>query len=160
MTGAETVVQMLLAYDVQVIFGVPGDTSLSLYDALYHASGRIRHILARDERSAAFMADAYARLTHRPGVCECPSGAGALYSIPGIAEANASSIPVILLTSGISLSGEGKGTITELDHHKLFEPVTKWSTFLKLSDKIPETLRRAFRIATTGMPFVDITAMS
>jgi len=152
MTGAEAVVQMLLAYDVQVIFGVPGDTSLSLYDALYHASGRIRHILARDERSAAFMADAYARLTHRPGVCECPSGAGALYSIPGIAEANASSIPVILLTSGISLSGEGKGTITELDHHKLFEPVTKWSTFLKQPDKIPETLRRAFRIATTGRP--------
>lgn len=98
------------------------------------------------------MADAYSRLTHRPGVCECPSGAGALYSIPGIAEANSSSIPVILLTSGVSLAGEGKGTITELDHHTLFEPVTKWSSFLKHTDKIPETLRRAFRIATTGRP--------
>jgi acetolactate synthase-1/2/3 large subunit len=152
MTGAETLVEMLLAYGVEFVFGVPGDTSLPLYDALYKAAPRIRHVLARDERSASFMADAYARVTHRPGVCECPSGAGALYSIPGIAEANSSSIPVILLTSDISLSGEGKGTITELDHHKLLEPVTKWSSFIKLPDKIPETLRRAFRIATTGRP--------
>jgi len=152
MTGAETLVEMLLAYGVEFVFGVPGDTSLPLYDALYKAAPRIRHVLARDERSASFMADAYARVTRKPGVCECPSGAGALYSVPGIAEANSSSIPVILLTSDISLSGEGKGTITELDHHKLLEPVTKWSSFIKLPDKIPETLRRAFRIATTGRP--------
>lgn len=152
MNGAQAVVQMMEAYSIEYIFGVPGDTSLPLYQALYERRHKIRHVLARDERSAGFMADAYSRLTHRPGVCECPSGAGALYSIPGIAEANSSSIPVILLTSGVSLAGEGKGTITELDHHKLFEPVTKWSSFLKHTDKIPETLRRAFRIATTGRP--------
>jgi acetolactate synthase-1/2/3 large subunit len=151
-SGAQIIVEMLIAYGVEVVFGVPGDTSLPLYDAFYNASSKIRHILARDERSAAFMADTYARLTHKPAVCEYPSGAGALYSIPGIAEANASSIPVILLTSGVALSGEDKGTITELDHHKLFEPVTKWSGFLKHTNKIPETLRRAFRIATTGRP--------
>jgi len=150
MNGAQAVVQMMEAYSIEYIFGVPGDTSLPLYRVLYERRHKIRHVLARDERSAGFMADAYSRLTHRPGVCECPSGAGALYSIPGIAEANSSSIPVILLTSGVSLAGEGKGTITELDHHKLFEPVTKWSSFLKHTDKIPETLRRAFRIATTG----------
>ena len=152
MNGAQAVVQMMEAYSIEYIFGVPGDTSLPLYQALYERRHKIRHVLARDERSAGFMADVYSRLTHRPGVCECPSGAGALYSIPGIAEANSSSIPVILLTSGVSLAGEGKGTITELDHHKLFEPVTKWSSFLKHTDKIPETLRRAFRIATTGRP--------
>ena len=151
-SGAEAIVQILIAYEVKFVFGVPGDTSLPLYDALYKNSSKIKHILARDERSAAFMADAYSRLTHKPSVCECPSGAGALYSIPGIAEANASSIPVILITSGVSLAGEDKGTITELDHHKLFEPVTKWSGFLKHTSKIPETLRRAFRIATTGRP--------
>ncbi len=151
-SGAEAIVEMLIAYGVEVVFGVPGDTSLPLYDAFYHSSSKIKHILARDERSAVFMADAYSRLTHKPAVCECPSGAGALYSIPGIAEANASSIPVILLTSGVALAGENKGTITELDHHKLFEPVTKWSSFLKYTNKIPDTLRRAFRIATTGRP--------
>jgi acetolactate synthase-1/2/3 large subunit len=151
-TGARALVRMLVDYGVQYVFGVPGDTSLHLYDALYEAAPEIRHILARDERSASFMADAYARLSHRPGVCECPSGAGALYSVPGVAEANASSIPVILLSSGIPLRGEGKGTITELDHHKLYESITKWSNFLKLSEKIPGTVRRAFRIATTGRP--------
>jgi acetolactate synthase I/II/III large subunit len=152
MNGAEALVRMLLEYQVEVVFGVPGDTSLPLYEALHEARHQIRHVMARDERSAGFMADAYARIAHKPGICECPSGAGALYSVPGVAEANASSIPVILFTSGISLGDEGKGTITDLDHHKLFEPITKWSSFLKQTAKIPETLRRAFRIATTGRP--------
>ena len=152
MTGAEVFVRMLQAYQVDVIFGVPGDTSIPLYDALYDVSSDIRHVMARDERSASFMADAYARLSHKPGVCECPSGAGPLYSVPGIAEANASSIPVILVTSDIPLSGEGKQTITELDCQKLFESITKWSNVIKSALKIPETIRRAFRIATSGRP--------
>ena len=152
MRGAEILVQMLLEYGVEVIFGVPGDTSLALYEAIYDAAPKIRHVMARDERSAGFMADAYARLSNKPGICECPSGAGALYAIPGVAEANSSSIPVILFTSDISLADEGRGAITALDHHKLFEPVTKWSSFLKQVDKIPETIRRAFRVATTGRP--------
>jgi acetolactate synthase-1/2/3 large subunit len=151
-TGAQALVKMLLEYKVEVIFGVPGDTSLPLYEAIYDTHGAIRHVMARDERSATFMADAYSRLAHRPGFCECPSGAGALYSVPGVAEANASSIPVILFTSGVSLAGEGKGTITEMAHHTLFEPITKFSSVVKTADKIPETLRRALRIATTGRP--------
>ncbi len=152
MNGARTVVEMLKKYKTQVIFGVPGDTSIGLYEALYDVAPAIRHVMARDERSASFMADAYARLSHRPGICECPSGAGPLYAIPGIAEANASSIPVILITSDIALSGEGRQTITEIDCAKLFEPVTKWSYLVKHVSKIPETIRRAFRIATTGRP--------
>lgn len=152
MTGAEVLVNMLINYGVEYVFGVPGDTSLALYRSLYDAGSKIKHILARDERSAGFMADAYARLSYRPGIAECPSGAGALYSVPGVAEANASSIPVILFTSGISMSGEGKGTITELDHHTLFESVTKWSSFIKLGSKLPEDIRRAFRIANSNRP--------
>lgn len=152
MIGSRVLVEMLKAYGVDVIFGVPGDTSIPLYEALYDVQPAIRHVMARDERSAAFMADAYARLSHRPGVCECPSGAGPLYSVPGVAEANASSVPVILITSDIPLAGEGKQTITELDTLKLFESITKWSNILKDVDKIPEVLRRAFRIATTGRP--------
>ena len=152
MNGARVVVEMLKNYQTEVIFGVPGDTSIKLYEALFDIQPEVRHIMARDERSAAFMADAYARLAHRPGVCECPSGAGPLYAIPGIAESNASSIPVILITSDIALSGEGKQTITEIDCAKLFEPVTKWSYLVKNVSKIPETMRRAFRIATTGRP--------
>lgn len=152
MNGSEIVVEILCQYGVDVIFGVPGDTSIPLYEALHDRGGAIRHVMARDERSAAFMADAYARLSHKPGVCECPSGAWPLYALPGIAEANASSIPVVLLTSDIALSGEGKKTITELDCQKLFEAVTKWSSQIKQVDKLPETLRRVFRMATTGRP--------
>jgi acetolactate synthase I/II/III large subunit len=70
----------------------------------------------------------------------------------GVAEANSSSIPVIIITSDISLADEGRGAITALDHYRLFEPVTKWSSFLKQVEKIPETVRRAFRVATTGRP--------
>ncbi len=152
LSGAQALVRMLVEYKVEVVFGVPGDTSLAFYEALYDAAPKIRHVMARDERSATFMADAYARLSHRPGICECPSGAGAMYSVPGVAEAHFSSIPVILFTSGVTLAGEGKGTITEVEHHKLFEPITKFSSFLKTAAKIPETVRRAFRIATTGRP--------
>ena len=152
MIGANALVEMLKQYQVEYIFGVPGDTSIAFYEALYDADPAIKHIMARDERSASFMADAYARLSHKPGLCECPSGAGALYSVPGVAEANASSIPVILMTMDIPLSGEGKQTITELDTQGLFESVTKWSTVIKSADKIPEAIRRAFRIATTGRP--------
>ncbi len=152
MNGSQILVRMLQEYQVDVIFGVPGDTSIPLYEALHDASPQIRHVMARDERSASFMADAYARLSFKPGLCECPSGAGPLYSVPGIAEANASSIPVILITSDIPLAGEGKKTITELDCQKLFESITKWSTVLKRVEKIPGTVRRAFRIATSGRP--------
>ena len=152
MRGADIIVEMLLRYDVRHIFGVSGDTSVQLYRSLSDNRDEITHILCRDERSASFAADAYARLTFKPGVCECPSGAGALYAIPGVAEANASSVPVIALTSGIDLASEGKGTITELDHHVLYKSVTKWSHFIKRYDKIPDTMRRAFRVATTGRP--------
>ena len=152
MRGSDVIVEMLIEYGVDYVFGVAGDTSVRLYESLYERQDRITHVLARDERSASFMADAYARLTFRPGVCESPSGAGALYNIPGVAEANASSVPVIALTSGVDLAGEGKGTITEMDHHVLYQSITKWSHFIKRYDKIPGTMRRAFRMATTGRP--------
>lgn len=152
MRGSDIIVEMLIEYGVEHVFGVSGDTSIRLYESFYKNRDRITHILARDERSASFMADAYARLSFRPGVCESPSGAGALYTLPGVAEANASSVPVIALTSGVDLASEGKGTITELDHHVLYQSITKWSHFIKRYDKIPETMRRAFRMATSGRP--------
>lgn len=152
MRGSDIIVQMLIEYDVEHVFGVSGDSSISLYESLYEHRDRITHVLCRDERSASFAADAYARLSFKPGVCESPSGAGALYTVPGVAEANASSVPVIAFTSGIDLASEGKGTITELDHHVLYKSITKWSHFVKRYDRIPDALRRAFRVATTGRP--------
>ena len=106
MNTATALVEMLHRYEVRHIFGVPGDTSLAFYEAL-RADGRIAHIMARDERTAGFMADAYARLTTRPGVCEAPSGAGATYLLPGLAEATGSSVPFLALTSDVPVGRAG-----------------------------------------------------
>ena len=153
MNGAELLARMLRAYDVRCVFGVPGDTNIHFYTALDALPGAPRHILTRDERSAGFMADAYARLTRRPGVVEVPSGAGPMYALPAIAEANESSVPLILLTFDMPMSGEGRGIISQfVDLAQLLAPVTKLSVQIKAAAKIPETIRRAFRIATTGRP--------
>jgi len=152
MKGSQVVVDMLKAYDVRYIFGVPGDTGIALYDALRQAQGEITHILARDERSASFMADVYARMSFRPGVCEGPSGAGATYLTPGIAEAQASSIPVLAITTDTPLAEEGRNVLTELDQKAVFEPITKWRALVKRVDRIPQVMREAFRQATSGRP--------
>jgi acetolactate synthase I/II/III large subunit len=152
MNGAMLVAQMLRAYDVKYLFGVPGDTNVPLYGALAQLRNSIQHVLARDERSAGYMADAYARVSNKPGIVEVPSGAGAMYVLPAVAEAHGSCVPMIVLTSDTPLSGEGRGVITELDCARLFEPITKGSFLIKSAAKIPETMRRAFRLATTGRP--------
>jgi len=150
MNGAQLLVEMLIRYETQVVFGLPGDTTVSLYDALYAESNRITHVMARDERSAAFMADVYARLTSKPGVCEGPSGGGATYMLPGVAEAHGSSVPLIALTSDNPLSYEAQGALTALDQPRLFESVTKWTTLVKSAEMLPHLIRRAFRLATSG----------
>lgn len=152
LNAAQAIVAMLKAYEVQYVFGVPGDTSIPFYDALHEARDQITHIMARDERGASYMADVYARLSGRPGVCEAPSGAGAVYLLPGLAEANASSIPIIAFTSDIPLESEGRNVLTELNQGQLFESVTKWHTTLKRGERAPEVMRKAFRLATTGRP--------
>jgi acetolactate synthase-1/2/3 large subunit len=152
MNGATLVVKMLGAYETEHIFGVPGDTNVPLYSALEAHASQLRHVMCRDERSAGYMADAYARVSNRPGVVEVPSGGGPMYALPAVAEANMSSVPMILITSETSLMGEGRGVITELDCAKLFESITKASVQVKSAVKIPEVMRRAFRIATSGRP--------
>lgn len=152
LNAAQAIVAMLKAYEVRYVFGVPGDTSIPFYDALYQARDSLTHIMTRDERGASYMADVYARLSGKPGVCEGPSGGGATYLIPGLAEANASSIPLIAFTSDTPLEAEGRNVLTELDQGALFEAVTKWHTVLKRGERAPEVMRKAFRVATTGRP--------
>ena len=152
LTGAEAVVRMLQQYGVEIVFGLCGDTSLPLYDALARLDHGITHVLTRDERSAAYMADAYARLSGRVGVCEGPSGGGATYILPGVVEANESSVPLLAITSDISVSARGRFTLTEIDQAALFRPATKWNAVIDRSADIPRMLRAAFRAMTTGRP--------
>jgi acetolactate synthase-1/2/3 large subunit len=150
-SGAEAVVEMLRAHGVEAIFGLCGDTSLPLYDAMARL-GSMRHILTRDERHAAYMADGYARLSGKVGVCEGPSGGGATYILPGLVEANESSIPVLAINTDVSVSSRGKYTLTELDQRALMKPLTKWNAVLDRSADIPRVLRKAFEAMTTGRP--------
>ena len=151
-TGGEALVQMLKLHGVNVIFGLCGDTSLPFYDALYRSEGDLTHVLTRDERHAAYMADAYARVTGRVGVCEGPSGGGATYIAPGVVEANESSIPILAITSDISVSGRGRYTLTELDQEAMFRPLTKFTQVIDNAVDLPRILRRAFKEMTTGRP--------
>lgn len=152
MTGAEAFVRTLQAHGVKHIFGLCGDTSLPFYDALHRLDHGITHILTRDERHAGYMADVYARVTGRVGVCEGPSGGGATYILPGVVEANESSIPILAVTTDISVTGRGRFTLTELDQDALFRPLTKFNRVVDQAAQIPDTIRQAFREMTTGRP--------
>ena len=149
MNGGQALVGVLEHLGVDTIFGLCGDTSLPWYEALA-VSPTIRHVLTRDERSAAFMADAYARLSGRVGVCEGPSGGGATYILPGVAEANESSVPMVCLTSDIATTERGVGTLTDLDQAALFAPVTKRVFSPTTPIDLPGMTRAAFREASTG----------
>ena len=152
MNGAEAMVRMLEAHGVKYIFGLCGDTTLPFYDALYELDHEITHILTRDERSAAYMADGYARVTGKVGVCEGPSGGGATYILPGLVEANESSISILAITSDVSVNSRGHYPLTELDQESLMRPLTKWNQVINCPDTLPDAVRNAFRIMTTGRP--------
>ncbi|HJM49230.1 MAG TPA: thiamine pyrophosphate-binding protein [Alphaproteobacteria bacterium] len=150
--GAEAFVRLLELHGVEHVFGLCGDTSLPLYDALYRLDHGITHILCRDERSAAYMADVYARLTGRVGVCEGPSGGGVTYMLPGITEAHESSVALLAVTSDIAVSSRDRQALTALDQESLMRPVTKWNRVIESSHRVPLIVRNAFARLGTGSP--------
>ena len=152
LSGAEALVHMLDAFGVKHIFGLCGDTSLPFYDAMHRLDHDITHVLTRDERHATYMADAYARVSKRVGVCEGPSGGGATYILPGLVEANDSSVPVLAITTDVSVSSRGHYPLTELAQDEMFRPLTKWNGVVDRAERLPAMLRAAFRAMTTGRP--------
>lgn len=150
--GADVIVDALVRSGVTTVFGVPGDTGVVLYDAFYHRVDDIEHVLARDERHAAYMADAYARVTNRVGVVEVSSGGGALYAAGGLGEAFASGVPVLVISSDIHAGSRGTGALTEIDQRALFSAVTKAQFVVEHAGDIPATVENALRAATTGRP--------
>ena len=151
-TGAEAMVELLAGHGVRHIFGLCGDTSLPFYDALARLDHPMTHILMRDERHAAYAADAYARVTGRPGICEGPSGGGATYIAPGLIEAGESSVPILAITTDVATTSAGRFPLTELDQEALFRPLTKWNGLIRSAATLPRMVRRAFREMTTGRP--------
>jgi acetolactate synthase I/II/III large subunit len=151
-SGAELLVESLIAAGVRHLFGVPGDTGVAFYDALYGHKADIRHVLARDERHAAAMADAYARVSGQIGVVEVSSGGGVTYAVGGLGEAYAASVPVLVIASDIHRGSRGSGALTEIDQEKLFAAVTKQAIVAGRADGIPADVARAIRLATAGRP--------
>jgi len=151
-TGANILVEALVRGGVSVLFGFPGDTGVALYDALGARQAEIRHVLARDERSAASMADAYARVSGRVGVVEASSGGGATFLVGGLGEPFAASVPMLVITSDIHRSSRGSSAITEIDQQKLFSAVTKAQWMVERADDIAEMVRSALDLAVSGRP--------
>ena len=150
LTGGQALARMLELHEATTIFGLCGDTSLPLYDAL--RASNLRHVLTRDERHAGYMADAYARVTGKVGICEGPSGGGATYILPALAEANESCVAMLAVTTDIGVSSRGRFVLTELDQTALFAPVTKWNASIEVAADLPRLVREAFVQMTTGRP--------
>src|SRR3954466_14554001 len=128
-SGADLVVRRLRDYGVGVVFGYPGGQLTPLYDALARDGG-IRHVLARDEQAAAFMADGYARATGRPGVCLAVCGPGVLNAATPLATAFTDSVPVLLVSGQVPSSARGlrSGYYHENDQLSACATLTKWQT--------------------------------
>ena len=147
---AEGIVKTLEKLGVQIIFGIPGSQTCPFYDALYSSS--IRHVLVRHEQMASYMADAYAKFTGKPGVCDGTGGPGATNLLTGIATSWTDSVPILAFTGQQPLDQIGKGAFQELDLVSIFKPVTKWSTQLVKAERTAETIKEAYRVATWGKP--------
>jgi acetolactate synthase I/II/III large subunit len=157
MTGAKALIQALEKEGVDVVFGLPGGANLPIYDALVDAN--FRHILVRHEQSAAHMADGYARIKRKSGVCFATSGPGATNIITGIATAYADSSPVVAVTGQVPLAMIGKDAFQETDIIGVANPCTKYSFQPRAPAEIPEVVKKAVYIAESGRPgpvLVDI----
>lgn len=150
MTGAQIILEMLKLYGVKHVFGLPGETTLDLYDAWFNHP-EIEHILTRDEKNSAFMAEAYAKVSGKPGVVESPSP-GVTHPAPGIAEAYAGGIPLIFITSDVNPNDDKRNMLTGLDQTDFYSTICKESFILDRAGEIPFLMRRAFRTATSGRP--------
>ncbi|MDF4768741.1 acetolactate synthase 3 large subunit [Vibrio parahaemolyticus] len=152
LSGAEMVVQSLIEENVEQIFGYPGGSVLDIYDALHAKTDQIKHVLVRHEQAATHMADGYARATVKPGVVLVCSGPGATNTITGIATAYMDSIPMIVISGNVPNSLIGNDAFQECDIVGVSRPVVKHSFLVKKAEDIPETIKKAFYISTTGRP--------
>ncbi|OOF88277.1 acetolactate synthase, large subunit, biosynthetic type [Rodentibacter ratti] len=151
LSGAEMVVQSLRDEGVEYLFGYPGGAVLDIYDAI-HTLGGIEHILVRHEQAAVHMADGYARATGKVGCVLVTSGPGATNAITGIATAYADSVPMVVISGQVMSHLIGSDAFQECDMVGISRPVVKHSFIVKKAEDIPETIKKAFYIASTGRP--------
>ncbi|MGZ8283321.1 MAG: acetolactate synthase 2 catalytic subunit [Allosphingosinicella sp.] len=149
-SGARLVVEALEREGVTHVFGYPGGAIMPLYDAL-PGSG-LTHILVRHEQAAALAADAYGRLTGRPGVCIATSGPGATNLVTGIANAFLDSVPLVAITGQVAQPLMGTDAFQEVDIFGITLPIVKHSYIVRRTEDIPQVFAEAFALARSGRP--------
>lgn len=151
MTGAELILRLLERQGVRTVSGIPGGAILPFYDAL-GASPTIRHVLARHEQGAGFMAQGMARVSGQPEVCIASSGPGATNLVTAIADARLDSIPLVAITGQVPLSMIGTDAFQEVDIYGMTVPITKHNFLVRAVAELLEVIPEAFRIAMSGRP--------
>ncbi len=150
LSGSKSLIKQLQNEGVRVLFGMPGGANLPIYDELYNSE--IRHILVRHEQLAAHMADGFARVSRRPGVCVATSGPGATNLVTGIATAYMDSIPMVAITGQVASTTIGKDAFQECDIVGVSTPVTKYAFQPMKPAEIPPMVKKAFYVASSGRP--------
>ena len=152
LTGAEILLESLIAEGVDTIFGYPGGQILSVYDKLYSYTDRLNHILVRHEQGAVHAAQGFARASSRPGVVMVTSGPGATNVITGIADAMIDSTPIVVIAGQVGTAQLGTDAFQETDLVGMTAPISKWVYQIKEASEVAEAVAKAFHIATTGRP--------
>jgi len=151
LSGGEILIRCLKDEGVDYLFGYPGGAVLHIYDALYQQED-VNHILVRHEQAATHAADGYARATGKPGVVLVTSGPGATNAVTGIATAFMDSIPMVVITGQVPSANIGSDAFQEVDSVGITRPCVKHNFLVKDINKLAETVKKAFYVATTGRP--------
>jgi acetolactate synthase I/II/III large subunit len=156
-SGGQVLVDQLVLHGAELCFGVPGESYLAVLDALHDAP--LRMIVTRHEGGAANMAEAYGKLTGRPGLCLVTRGPGATHASNGVHTAMQDSTPMVLLVGQVARETIGREAFQELDYRAVFGTMAKWATQIDRAERVPEIIARAFAVATSGRPGPVVVAL-
>ena len=156
-SGGKVLVDQLALHGAELAFCVPGESYLAVLDALHDAP--IRLVTCRHEAAAANMAEAYGKLTGRPGICLVTRGPGATHASIGVHTAYQDSTPLILLIGQVGRDMLEREAFQEIDYRRMFNSMAKWVAQIESAERIPELLARAFTVATAGRPGPVVLAL-
>ncbi|BBD39646.1 thiamine pyrophosphate-binding protein [Aminobacter sp. Y103A] len=158
-TGAEILVDQLLAHQVERVFTVPGESFLDVLNALHDHTDSVRVTTCRVETGASNMAEAYGKATGKPGICMVTRGPGATHASIGVHTAAHDGTPMLLFIGQVARRMRGRGAFQEVDYNQMFGGMAKWTVELDDPSRIPEQIARAFSVATSGTPGPVIISM-
>src|ERR671926_368246 len=158
-SGGQILADQLRVHGADLVFGVPGESYLAVLDGLYDHRNAIRYVICRQEGGAAMMAEAYGKLTGRPGICMVTRGPGATNASSGVHVAFQDSTPLILFIGQVARGHIEREAFQEIDYRRMFGQMAKWAAQIDEAARVPEFVARAFTIATAGRPGPVVLAL-